>query len=161
VNRVVVLGGSVTGLSAARSLRRRGFSGEILMIGEEGRGVAAGDVARWYNPLFGAYMRVEHWSNASAQTDAAVDALLPPATARPNAHVPYFWSEQYDTRLQFVGRRAGANGGRLAHGRPAERSFVITYETRGSGRGRPRRQPSAGTQPLPCAHRRRRRRRER
>lgn len=93
--------------------------------------VAAGDVARWYNPLFSVHMRVEHWNNATAQADAAVEALLSPATAQPYAHVPYFWSEQYDMRLQFVGRRPDDHEGRLAHGRTDERSFVLTYENRG------------------------------
>lgn len=92
---------------------------------------AAGDVARWHNPLFGELMRVEHWSNAIAQAETAVRALLSPGTAQPYAHVPYFWSEQYGVRLQFVGKRPAAGDGRLVRGSVAERRFVIGYEERG------------------------------
>ena len=76
-------------------------------------------------------MRVEHWSNATAQAETAVRALLSPGTAQPYAHVPYFWSEQYGVRLQFVGKRPAAADGRLVRGSVAERSFVIGYEERG------------------------------
>src|SRR5262249_47043767 len=39
--------------------------------------VAAGDVARWTNPLFGeAPMRIEHWTNAAEQAGAAARTLL-------------------------------------------------------------------------------------
>jgi NADPH-dependent 2,4-dienoyl-CoA reductase/sulfur reductase-like enzyme len=34
-DRVVIVGGSLAGASAARSLRRHGFSGEVLLIGQE------------------------------------------------------------------------------------------------------------------------------
>jgi glycine/D-amino acid oxidase-like deaminating enzyme len=34
-DRVVIVGGSLAGASAARSLRRQGFSGEVLLIGQE------------------------------------------------------------------------------------------------------------------------------
>lgn len=93
--------------------------------------VAAGDVARWHNPLFGELMRVEHWSNATAQADSAVRALLSPGAERPYAEVPYFWSEQYGVRLQFVGKRAPGDDGRLVRGDVAARSFVIAYQERG------------------------------
>jgi NADPH-dependent 2,4-dienoyl-CoA reductase/sulfur reductase-like enzyme len=95
------------------------------------RVVAAGDVARWHNPLFGELMRVEHWSNASAQADAAARALLAPGTAPPYAHAPYFWSEQYGMRLQFVGKRPDRDAGRLVRGDVSGPSFVIGYEEHG------------------------------
>lgn len=89
--------------------------------------VAAGDVARWHNPLFGELMRVEHWSNATTQAEAAVRALLEPGTAPQYVHVPYFWSEQYGVRLQFLGKRPADDDGSLIRGDVAGRSFVIAY----------------------------------
>jgi NADPH-dependent 2,4-dienoyl-CoA reductase/sulfur reductase-like enzyme len=64
---------------------------------------AAGDVARWFNPLFGRHMRLEHWSSAAEQGIAAGRAAALPGSAEPYETVPYFWSDWYDTRIQFVG----------------------------------------------------------
>lgn len=69
--------------------------------------VAAGDVARWYNPLFDEQMRVEHWMNAVEQGRAAARSLL--GDPAPYAPVPYFWSDQFDARLRFVGEAYAAD----------------------------------------------------
>lgn len=61
---------------------------------------AAGDVARWYNPLFGVPMRIEHRTNAAEQGMAAARNLLHRGARRPFAPVPYFWSDQYDMKIQ-------------------------------------------------------------
>ena len=67
--------------------------------------VAAGDVASWYNPLFEERMRVEHWTNAVEQARHAVSSLLAaPGEAKPFASVPMFWSDQFDIKIQGVGR---------------------------------------------------------
>jgi NADPH-dependent 2,4-dienoyl-CoA reductase/sulfur reductase-like enzyme len=66
--------------------------------------VAAGDVARWENPLFEEVMRVEHWTNAAEQGRAAALTLLYGEDAPVFDPVPYFWSDQYETKIQFVGR---------------------------------------------------------
>jgi NADPH-dependent 2,4-dienoyl-CoA reductase/sulfur reductase-like enzyme len=89
--------------------------------------VAAGDVARWHNPLFGVDMRVEHWTNAAEQGTAAARALLAGAGAEPFAPVPYFWSDQYDAKIQFVGMCAPGDELRVVHGSVAERRFVALY----------------------------------
>ena len=89
--------------------------------------VAAGDVARWHNPLFGIDMRVEHWTNAAEQGVAAARALLAGAGAEPFAPVPYFWSDQYDAKIQFVGVCAPDDDVRIVHGSVAERRFVALY----------------------------------
>ncbi|NQZ98500.1 MAG: FAD-dependent oxidoreductase, partial [Myxococcales bacterium] len=66
--------------------------------------VAAGDVARWTNPLFGESMRVEHWTNAVEQGEAAAERLLTgPDGAKPFAPVPYVWSDQYDRKIMSAG----------------------------------------------------------
>jgi NADPH-dependent 2,4-dienoyl-CoA reductase/sulfur reductase-like enzyme len=65
---------------------------------------AAGDVAHVANPLFdGEPMRLEHWTNAAEQGAAAARHALDPASARALEAVPYFWSDWYGHRIQFVG----------------------------------------------------------
>jgi NADPH-dependent 2,4-dienoyl-CoA reductase/sulfur reductase-like enzyme len=68
---------------------------------------AAGDVARWHSPLFGEHIRVEHWTTAGEQAAAVARNILAegPGQFTPFAGVPYFWSDQYDTRIQFAGHR--------------------------------------------------------
>lgn len=75
---------------------------ETLFTGAPGV-YAAGDVARWMNPLFGERMRLEHWTTTAEQGVAAARNALQPDAARPYETVPYFWSDWYDHRLQFVG----------------------------------------------------------
>ncbi|MFD3592862.1 NAD(P)/FAD-dependent oxidoreductase [Nocardia sp. NPDC058640] len=61
---------------------------------------AVGDVAAWQHD--GTRKRVEHWSSAGEQAKLVVTALLggaPPTMAR----VPYFWSDQYDVKIQALG----------------------------------------------------------
>ena len=94
--------------------------------------VAAGDIARWTNPLFGEDMRVEHWSNAVEQGAAAARRLLAgPDDAQPFAPVPYFWSDQYDTKIQFVGRCTAEDELRVVDGSVEERRFVALFGRKG------------------------------
>ena len=91
---------------------------------------AAGDVARWPNPLFGEEMRVEHWTNAAEQGAAAAANLLAESRGEPGqayAPVPFFWSDQYDRRIQFLGRTAGDDEVLVAIGSIEERSFLALY----------------------------------
>jgi NADPH-dependent 2,4-dienoyl-CoA reductase/sulfur reductase-like enzyme len=88
--------------------------------------VAAGDVARWYNPLYEQTMRIEHWSNAVEQADAAAQTLLAgPRFSKPFESAPYFWSDQYDAKIQFVGRPLGS--AQVVEGSVQERRFVAVY----------------------------------
>ena len=97
-------------------------------LGSDGRVVAAGDVARWHNPLVGADIRVEHWTNAAEQGDhAARNLLAGPDEATPFAPVPFFWSDQYDVKIQYVGHSSPDDEIALVHGSPADRKFVVLY----------------------------------
>ena len=90
--------------------------------------VAAGDIARWPNNLFGETMRVEHWSNAVEQGAAAAQRLLAgPGEAVDFAPVPYFWSDQYDTKIQFLGRCCPTDEVRVVDGSLEERRFVALF----------------------------------
>ncbi|MDX2931757.1 NAD(P)/FAD-dependent oxidoreductase [Streptomyces ipomoeae] len=90
---------------------------------------AAGDVARWYNPLFGVSMRVEHRTNAAEQGMAVARNLLNPEARKPFAPVPYFWSDQYDMKVQAYGHLRGHEEVAVVDGDLAERRFVAVYRT--------------------------------
>ncbi|MEI8287534.1 MAG: FAD-dependent oxidoreductase, partial [Actinomycetes bacterium] len=70
----------------------------------------AGDVLRWPNSLFAdveADMRVEHWTNAAEQGAIAAKNLFASmyeTELEPYAAVPFFWSDQFDARIQCLGR---------------------------------------------------------
>jgi len=77
---------------------------------------AAGDCARWPNAVFAGFddeeMRIEHWTNAAEQGAAAARNMLAVArgeTPTPYESVPFFWSDQFDSRIQFVGRAHGGD----------------------------------------------------
>jgi NADPH-dependent 2,4-dienoyl-CoA reductase/sulfur reductase-like enzyme len=88
---------------------------------------AAGDVARWHNPLFGVSMRIEHRTNAAEQAMAAARNLLRPEQARPYAPVPYFWSDQHGVRVQAFGHLRGHDEARVVEGDPEEGGFLVAY----------------------------------
>ncbi|ALE75795.1 pyridine nucleotide-disulfide oxidoreductase [Pseudonocardia sp. EC080610-09] len=68
---------------------------------------AAGDVVHFPNHLFdGEVMRLEHWTTAAEQGALAAKNALDPANATELGTVPYFWSDWYSSRIQFVGRPA-------------------------------------------------------
>lgn len=87
--------------------------------------VAAGDVARWPNPRYGEAMRVEHWDNAVSMGPHAARRLLAgEGPGEPYAPVPWFWSDQYDRKLQLAGRVAAGDTIEVVDGDIAERRFV-------------------------------------
>jgi NADPH-dependent 2,4-dienoyl-CoA reductase/sulfur reductase-like enzyme len=90
---------------------------------------AAGDVARWYNPLFGTAMRIEHRTNAAEQGMAAARNLLNPQGRKAFAPVPYFWSDQYDMKIQAYGFLRGHDEVAVVDGDLAERRFLAVYRT--------------------------------
>jgi NADPH-dependent 2,4-dienoyl-CoA reductase/sulfur reductase-like enzyme len=93
---------------------------------------AAGDCARWFNRLFGddgEEMRVEHWTNAAEQGAAAAANLLAELAGQPPtpyAPVPFFWSDQFDSRIQFIGRAHGDDEVRVVAG-DIDGRFVALY----------------------------------
>jgi 3-phenylpropionate/trans-cinnamate dioxygenase ferredoxin reductase component len=62
---------------------------------------AIGDVASWRHPV-GHQVRVEHWSNVADQARVMVPAMLG-TEIPPTVTVPYFWSDQYDVKIQCLG----------------------------------------------------------
>jgi NADPH-dependent 2,4-dienoyl-CoA reductase/sulfur reductase-like enzyme len=99
---------------------------------------AAGDVCRWPNRLFGEEMRVEHWTNAAEQGAHAARTILGVAAGEapsPYAPVPFFWSDQYGLKLQFLGRAGPDDDVRIVHGSKEEHGFVALYGRAGRLRG--------------------------
>jgi 3-phenylpropionate/trans-cinnamate dioxygenase ferredoxin reductase subunit len=62
---------------------------------------AAGDVASAWHPRYGRRVRVEHWDNAQAQGAAAARSMLD--LGEPYDKPPYFFSDQYDLGMEYVG----------------------------------------------------------
>ncbi|MFZ5846190.1 MAG: NAD(P)/FAD-dependent oxidoreductase [Actinomycetota bacterium] len=62
---------------------------------------AAGDVANARHPLLGHRLRVEHWDNAIGQGVTAAHNLL--RAAEPYDRLPYFFTDQYDLGMEYVG----------------------------------------------------------
>ena len=92
--------------------------------------VAAGDVARWPNPMFdGEVMRLEHWTNAAEQGVAAARRLLVGEGDAPEAYapVPFVWSDQYDRKIQTVGHFRGDDDMEVVYGSLDERRFVAVF----------------------------------
>lgn len=60
----------------------------------------AGDVANQMHPIFGR-VRVEHYNNGEKQGRAAAKSML--GSTAPYDYVHSFWSDQYDSKLEYVG----------------------------------------------------------
>lgn len=89
------------------------------------RGVyAAGDVARWVDPRVGRRVCVESIDNAQSQAVAAASNAAGKET--PYAPVPFFWSDQYELKLQSVGH-VGAYDRVVVRGSIEERAFVAFH----------------------------------
>jgi NADPH-dependent 2,4-dienoyl-CoA reductase/sulfur reductase-like enzyme len=95
----------------------------------------AGDVLRWPNGMFKDIeptMRVEHWTNAAEQGAVAAQNLL--ATLRnepmqPYSAVPFFWSDQFDARIQFLGRAFSASTVDVVAGSVADGRWCAMFST--------------------------------
>lgn len=62
---------------------------------------AAGDVANAWHPHYQRHLRVEHWANALNQGPAAGRSAA--GAPEPYTRLPYFFSDQYDLGLEYVG----------------------------------------------------------
>jgi 3-phenylpropionate/trans-cinnamate dioxygenase ferredoxin reductase subunit len=90
--------------------------------------VAAGDLAAWPNERYGETMRVEQWEHAIEQGEYAGRRLLagddPVEAFRP---IPWFWSDQYDRKLQVAGRVGPDDEVRVVVGSLEERRFLALF----------------------------------
>jgi len=91
---------------------------------------AAGDVARWPNGLFDEEMRVEHWTNAAEQGAFVALNLQFFAAGEPGeayAPLPFFWSDQFEHRIQFLGRAAADDQVQVVAGSVADSKFLVLF----------------------------------
>jgi 3-phenylpropionate/trans-cinnamate dioxygenase ferredoxin reductase subunit len=88
---------------------------------------AVGDVARWRHGRLGTEQRVEQWQTAVEQAavvaaNLAVDLGVAEAAAVSWDAVPYFWSDQYEHKIQFCGRP-----GEITSDRAVRRGVVACF----------------------------------
>ncbi len=94
------------------------------------RVVAAGDVARWTLPSNGQSVRVEHWTNAAeGGAHAARNLLAGTAAATPYEPVPFFWSDQYATKIQMIGLPRGDDEVVVVSGSGEEGKMIALYRS--------------------------------
>jgi NADPH-dependent 2,4-dienoyl-CoA reductase/sulfur reductase-like enzyme len=99
---------------------------ETLFAGD--RVVAAGDVARWRQPTSDQLLRVEHWTNAAEGGAAAARNLIAGSRASvPYDPVPFFWSDQYTTKIQVIGLPGPDDEVVVVEGSVEESQLVALY----------------------------------
>ncbi|MBV7695653.1 NAD(P)/FAD-dependent oxidoreductase [Streptomyces sp. TRM70350] len=94
--------------------------------------VAVGDVARCPHPFTGRHARIEHWSNATEQAKTAARTLLTGASAPAPLTPPYFWSDQYQVRIQVAGHVAPGAEPEVVGGDIDSRTFTAVYRREGT-----------------------------
>jgi 3-phenylpropionate/trans-cinnamate dioxygenase ferredoxin reductase component len=92
---------------------------------------ALGDVASWRDPK-GHQARVEHWSNVAEQARVVVPAMLGQDVPS-NVVVPYFWSDQYDVKIQCLGEPVATDTVHVVE--DDGRKFLAYYERDGAVAG--------------------------
>jgi 3-phenylpropionate/trans-cinnamate dioxygenase ferredoxin reductase subunit len=86
--------------------------------------LAAGDCTRHPNPILGRHLRLESVQNAIEQGKTAAASIC--GEPKAYAQVPWFWSDQYDVKLQIVGM-SDAYEQFVLRGDPGKRSFAGFY----------------------------------
>ncbi len=86
---------------------------------------AVGDVAFWHHEVLGAGMRLENRTNAVEQALAVARNIL--GKDRPYTPVPYFWTDQFDAKIQVYGFLPPGAAVAIVDGDPARRQFVALY----------------------------------
>ena len=85
---------------------------------------AVGDIAAADNPLLGTRIRTEHWANALKQPAVAAAAMMGKDAAY--TELPYFFTDQYDLGMEYVGHSAGYQRV-VFRGDVAGREFVVFW----------------------------------
>ncbi|GAA0635559.1 FAD-dependent oxidoreductase [Brevundimonas lenta] len=89
---------------------------------------AAGDIARYPEPVSAAPARIEHWVVAERQGQIAALSILGEDAAMTDT--PFFWSRHYDTTINYVGHAEGWDAIRL-DGSLADADATVRFERGG------------------------------
>ena len=89
---------------------------------------AAGDVANAWHPFYRRHLRVEHWANALNQGVTAGHNVA--GDRRAYTRLPYFYSDQYDLGLEYVGYGNGDDAVAV-RGDLAAREFIAFWHRAG------------------------------
>jgi 3-phenylpropionate/trans-cinnamate dioxygenase ferredoxin reductase subunit len=87
--------------------------------------VAAGDCTSHYNPIYDRHLRLESVQNATDQAKTAAQTLC--GKLEPYRALPWFWSDQYDLKLQIAGLSQGFDRVVLRGSTDHGRSFAAFY----------------------------------
>ncbi|KPI27749.1 Ferredoxin--NAD(+) reductase [Actinobacteria bacterium OV320] len=90
---------------------------------------AVGDVARWHHEGLGRLVRLENRTNATEAAMAVAGEIL--GADRPYTPVPYFWTDQYDAKLQVHGFLPPDAEVDVVEGDLTARRFVARYRSEG------------------------------
>lgn len=90
---------------------------------------AVGDVARWHHESAGRHVRLENRTNATEQAAAVADMILGGNT--PYAPIPYFWSDQFNVKVQVYGTIPVDVEPEIVEGDAEGERFVARYRTDG------------------------------
>jgi NADPH-dependent 2,4-dienoyl-CoA reductase/sulfur reductase-like enzyme len=90
---------------------------------------AAGDVARWPSQFSQKPIRIEHWVVAQRQGQVAAENMM--GKKRKYKEVPFFWSQQFDVTLNYVGYSTSPESAKI-YGNLSERDCVVTYSENGT-----------------------------
>jgi NADPH-dependent 2,4-dienoyl-CoA reductase/sulfur reductase-like enzyme len=90
---------------------------------------AVGDVARWHHDKLGALLRLENRTNASEQAGIVAANVL--GDDQPYCPVPYFWTDQFDAKIQVHGVLPVDAEVTVVDGDQANRRFVALYRRDG------------------------------
>ena len=95
--------------------------------------LGAGDIAEWPHPLADdEAIRIEHWTVAAEQGQlAGRNAPLEPAERKAYLAPPYFWSDQYDVKIQSLGLPGRADAVELLESTPDRSRLVYGAERDG------------------------------
>jgi 3-phenylpropionate/trans-cinnamate dioxygenase ferredoxin reductase subunit len=85
---------------------------------------AVGDCTWHPNDIYGRHVRLESVHNAVEQAKTAASNICGAETHY--SDVPWFWSDQYDLKLQIAGLSGGYDAV-VVRGEPATRSFSCAY----------------------------------
>jgi len=86
---------------------------------------AAGDVANAFHPVLGRQLRVEHWANALNQPAVAAASML--GMDASYDRLPYFYTDQYDLGMEYVGHADAATSEVVVRGDEQAREFITFW----------------------------------